>query len=157
MIEKSQQNRIESVTRSALEQVPLLDLEEEAANTSSSSSTPEVTLEVSSSKYSTRRRAADSPQNSKYTHAESPQLDELDSVAMRRIREDSSSGAGVATDSTFSAILTCLYKGSKAHRSCELNSSLVNDPEEILEQCQRYLHISTLTKSVVSRDTAISV
>ena len=123
MIEKSQQNRIESVTRSALEQVPLLDLEEEAANTSSSSSTPEVTLEVSQgSKYSTRRRAADSPQNSKYTHAESPQLDELDSVAMRRIREDgsavsSSTGAGVAT-----AILTCFYKGSKAHNSsCELD------------------------------------
>ena len=127
MIEKNQQNRIKSVTRSALEQVPLLDLEEEAADTSSSSSTPEVTLEVSSSKYSTRRRAADSPQNSKYTHAESPQLDELDSVAMRRIREDgsavsSSSGAGVATSSTFSAILTCFYKGSKAHNSsCELN------------------------------------
>ena len=95
----------------------MLDLEEEAADTSSSSSTPEVTLEVSQgSKYSTRRRAADSPQNSKYTHAESPQLDELDSVAMRRIREDgsavSSSGAGVATDSIFSAIL--LLQGVKS-------------------------------------------
>ena len=100
----------------------MLDLEEEAADTSSSSSTPEVTLD-SSTKYTTRRRAADSPQNSKYTHAESPQLDELDSVAMRRIREDgsavSSSGAGVATDSIFSAIY--FYKGSKAHSSCELN------------------------------------